>query len=192
MRVLVACEESQVVCKAFRDGGHEAYSCDIKPCTGGKPEWHMQGDAVEALHSRHWDLLIAHPPCTYLTKAGATLLHINGGFEIDEERYTKLLAARQLFMMFWRTKQADAICVENPTPLKAACLPKPSQVIQPCDFGHPYTKRTCLWLRNLPPLMATYLVPKNETESWTDIHRSPTQRSKTFPGIAQAMAYQWG
>lgn len=188
-RVLIACEESQEVCKAFRARGHEAYSCDIKESSGGHPEWHIQGNALEVMDREEWDLLIAHPPCTYMSNAGAVFLHTKGGFDIDDERYGKLLEARRFFMAFFRS-EIEHICIENPTPLKAAALPKPSQVIQPTMFGHPYTKRTCLWLKGLPPLMSTEIVA--ESKSWTDVHRSPNIRSKTFPGIAKAMADQWG
>lgn len=185
--ILVACEESQAICTAFRARGHEAYSCDLKPCSGGHPEWHIQGDALDALESHEWDLLIAHPPCTYLSNAGAVFLHHDG--DIDDERYAMLQEARNLFMSFWRSS-VRKVCIENPTPLKAAALPGYTQAIQPSMFGHPYTKRTCLWLRGLPPLMATVI--EGSTESWTECHRSPTVRSKTFPGIAEAMADQWG
>lgn len=188
--ILIACEESQAVCTAFRERGHEAYSCDIRPCSGGHPEWHIQGDALEALEGQKWDIVIAHPPCTYLSNAGAIRLHLNGGMEIDEERYEKLQEARRFFNRFLYYEGA-MVCVENPTPLKAAALPKPSQIIQPSMFGEPYSKRTCLWLRGgLPPLMATELVM--DTKSWTFENRDPKVRSKTFPGIANAMAEQWG
>lgn len=188
MRVLVACEESQAVCIAFRDLGHDAFSCDLKPCSGGHPEWHYRADVFEVLAGTRWDLLIAHPPCTYLSKAGATSLY--RGRNIDEERYQALLRARDFFMRLWRTECADRVCIENPTPLKAAVLPPCDQVIQPYMFDEPWSKRTCLWLRNLPPLMAECI--NLFTESWTEKHRSPVIRSKTFTGIARAMAKQWG
>lgn len=187
MRVLVACEESQSVCTAFRAKGHEAYSCDLKPCSGGHPEWHIRDDAIAVLNGGGWDLCVAHPPCTYLSKAGATSLFHDG--DVDDERYRLLTDARAFFMAFWRSG-VPRLCIENPTPLKAAALPAPSQTIQPHMFGHPFTKKTLLWLRNLPPLMATELVVP--THSWTEVHRSASMRSKTFPGIAAAMAEQWG
>lgn len=191
MKLLVACEESQVVTMAFRSKGIEAYSCDLKPCSGGHPEWHIQQDALAEISRGGYDMVIAHPPCTYLSNAGAHLLFPHGGFSVNEERYAKLQDARSFFMKILNCG-VEKLAVENPTPLKAAALPKPSQIIQPYMFGEPYTKRTCLWLRGLPPLMATFVIDKRETESWTHIHRSQTVRSKTFPGIAEAMADQWG
>ena len=203
MRVLVACEESQAVCKAFRARGHEAYSCDLIPCSGGHPEWHIQVDALELLKMR-WDLIIAHPPCTYLTNASAVRMRVMG--EIDPERYRKAMEAKAFFLRFL---QADCkqICVENPTPLKIVGLPPYTQAIQPWQFGHPYTKRTCLWLKGLPPLKPTKIVTEDVTP-WVNggskdangnyrrvtgrRERDPLNRSKTFPGIAEAMAEQWG
>lgn len=188
LKALVACEESQAVANAFRARGHEAYSCDLKPCSGGHPEYHIVGEAVEVLNAEHWDLLIAHPPCTYLSNVSAPWLFHDR--DVDDERYEKLSDARKLFMSFFRTDHADRVCIENPVPMKAAALPPYSQIIDPSNFGHSYTKKTCLWLRNLPPLMATEVV--GGTRSWTEAHRSPAIRSKTFPGIAAAMADQWG
>ena len=195
-KVLVACEESQVVCKAFRAAGHEAYSCDIQPCSGGFPEWHIQDDAIKVLYSFDWDLVIAHPPCTYLSKAGANLLFPGGS--LDESRYNKGLAARDFFMQFFR--YPGRIAIENPTPCTIFHLPPYSQVIQPYMFGHDCTKRTLLWLHNLPILMATDIVVP--TYSYTGCHkmkgsinpgvRSSKARSRTFEGIASAMASQWG
>lgn len=203
MRVLVACEESQAVCKAFRARGHEAYSCDLIPCSGGHPEWHIQVDALELLKMR-WDLIIAHPPCTYLTNASAVRMRVKG--EISPERYRKAMEAKAFFLKFL---QADCkqICVENPTPLKIVGLPPYTQAIQPWQFGHPYTKRTCLWLKGLPPLKPTKIVMEGVTP-WVNggskdakgnyrrvtgrRERDPINRSKTFPGIAEAMAEQWG
>lgn len=203
MRVLVACEESQEVCKAFRARGHEAYSCDIQDCSGGHPEWHIKGDALQLL-DQQWDLIIAHPPCTYLTNAGAVRLRVNG--EINQERMAKAIEAKEFFMKFLNA-DCPRIAVENPTPGKIHQLPPYTQAIQPWQFGHPYTKRTCLWLKGLPQLIPTEIITEGITP-WVNggckdangnyrrvqgrRERDPKNRSKTFPGIAQAMAVQWG
>ena len=202
MRILVACEESQAVCKAFRERGHEAYSCDVEPCSGGHPEWHLQVDALEML-KLPWDMIIAHPPCTYLTNAGAVRMRVKG--EIVPERYEKAMKAKEFFMRFL---EADCphIAVENPTPMKLVGLPPYTQAIQPYEFGHPYSKRTCLWLKGLPPLKAIEIVEshvpfvnggsKDANGNYRRFQgrkeRDAKTRSKTFPGIAQAMAEQWG
>lgn len=206
MKVLVACEESQEVCKAFRARGHEAYSCDIQEPSGGHPEWHILGDAVKVLDGGYvvtmdgvahdvgkWDLLIAHPPCTYLSNAGATSLRKKG--ELQADRIMKGIQGRDVFMRFWWA-DIPKICVENPMPSKIFCLPPYSQVVQPYEYGHPYTKKTYLWLKGLPPLFPTCIsIPE---KSW--VLEGPYKhnrdraknRSKTFPGIANAMATQWG
>lgn len=168
MKVLIACEESQEVCKAFRARGHEAYSCDIQEPSGGHPEWHILGDAVPALRGGQivtmddkgryidaWDLLIAHPPCTYLSNAGAR--HLWKGHQLQEDRVMKGILGRDLFMRFWWA-DIPRICVENPVPSKVFCLPEYTQIIQPYQFGHPYSKKTCLWLKNLDPIMPTNIV----------------------------------
>ena len=203
MKILVACEESQVVCKAFREKGHEAFSCDIQSCSGGKPEWHIVGDVLPLLNGNtqfitqdgvthyivgNWDMLIAHPPCTYLSKVSAPILFDKEG-NINLARYYRGLEARFFFMTLYNCS-IPKICIENPTPLSLFGLPYHSQVIQPYWFGHPYSKRTLLWLKRLPPLFATLIEP--EYESWCKINRDSKIRSKTFPGIAQAMAEQWG
>lgn len=202
MRVLVACEESQAVCKAFRELGHEAYSCDVQECSGGHPEWHIRADVLELLKLK-WDLIIAHPPCTYLSKAGGNRLRING--EIQQPRFEKGVAAAKFFMEFINA-DCPRIVVENPIPLKIFGLPQYSQIIQPFMFGDPWMKTTCLWLKGVPPLMSTdIVVPTGKWVNSTD-HRkvkvndewqtsgkkSQKERSKTFPGIAKAMAEQWG
>lgn len=216
MKVMVACEESQTVCIAFRERGHEAYSCDIQEPSGGHPEWHILGDAVEALKGGHittvdgvwhdvgkWDLLIAHPPCTYLTNASAVRMTVKG--ELQKERYKKAMEGREFFLKMWAA-DVERICVENPTPIGFLNLPPCTQVIQPYQFGHPYSKRTCLWLKNLPYLKATNIVTNYEpyvNGGCKDAsgryrrfqgrnERDPKTRSKTFPGIAAAMAEQWG
>lgn len=198
MKVLVACEESQRVTIAFREHGHEAYSCDIQPCSGGHPEWHIQGDALELLGYK-WDLIIAHPPCTYLSKVGSMLLFNSDHSIKSEERLKRGFEAKEFFMKFYNA-DCPRICVENPTPIKIFGLPKPDCIINPCDFGDPYLKRTCLWLKGLPPLFSTSIFPESMVTScvksrWfmngTGAYRQ-RNRSKTFPGIAKAMAEQWG
>lgn len=202
MRVLVACEESQAITKELRRLGHEAYSCDIQPCSGGHPEWHLQVDALELLKLK-WDMIIAHPPCTYLTNAGAMRLRVKG--EINQERMEKAKEAKKFFMAFLEA-DCPKKAIENPLPGKIHQLPPYSQIIEPYMFGDPWKKRTCLWLRGLPPLMATELVEPQglwvgATSSRRDAHvysryalksnRDSKIRSKTFPGIARAMAEQW-
>jgi hypothetical protein len=194
MRVLVACEESQAVTKEFRKKGHEAYSCDIEPCSGGHPEWHIQGDVIPLLEQT-WDMIIAFPPCTYLSNAGARHLYPKG--VLNTKRYEKGVEAKDFFMLFYNA-DCDFICVENPTPSKIYELPLPSQVIQPYMFGHPVKKRTLLWLKGLPPLKPTAIVePTTNCKvpgNWYNKGGKDRQRnrSKTFPGIAKAMAEQWG
>ena len=203
MKVLVACEESQAVCKAFRELGHEAYSCDIIDCSGGHPEWHIKGDALELLKLK-WDLIIAHPPCTYLTNAGARWLHAGG--TLNQKRYALGIEAREFFMGFYNA-DCPKIAVENPVPASVFNLPEYSQVIQPYEFGHPYSKKTCLWLKGLEPLKPTQViedhVPFISSGTYSKTHDprykgasrkggSAKSRSKTFPGIAKAMAEQWG
>lgn len=199
MRVLVACEESQRVCIAFREKGHEAYSCDIQPCSGGHPEWHIQGDVLPML-SEKWDLLIAHPPCTYLSNVSAPRLFPHG--ELCESRYKKALESREFFFKFINA-DVPHICVENPMPLAIMKLPKPDCIIEPWQFGEPYSKRTYLWLKGLPPLIPTNVV-KSHIIPWVNssggklrkgqhgVANSKKERSKTFWGIARAMAEQWG
>lgn len=214
-KLLIACEESQVVCKAFRAFGIEAYSCDIQDPSGGHPEWHILGDALEAVQGGlvrtmdgqmhnvgKWDMLIAHPPCTYLSKAGANRLVIKGC--IQEERMKKAMQAKAFFMALWEA-DCPRVVVENPVPIKICVLPKYTQIVQPYYFGDPWMKTTCLWLRGVPPLFATELCIPDGKWVETTPHgatrasewkkkgkRDPKERSKTFPGIAQAMAEQWG
>lgn len=202
MRVLVACEESQEVCKAFRAKGHEAYSCDIQECSGGHPEWHIQGDVLPLLKEK-WDLIIAHPPCTYMSKAGARFMYLTAG-NVNQERLEKALQAKEFFMQFMNA-DCDKICIENPTPLKIVGLPKESQVIQPYQFGHPYSKRTLLWLKGLSELKPTNILTEytpylpSNTGGFArgkggsrGVAHNAKDASKTFSGIAQAMAEQWG
>ena len=206
MNVLIACEESQAVCKAFRERGHTAFSCDLKPCTGGHPEWHIQGDVLPILE-RKWDLIIAHPPCTYMSKAGARWMYPTAG-NISQERLAKAMEAKEFFLKILNA-DCDRIAIENPRPLKVVELPKPSQVIQPYQFGHPYSKATCLWLKGLPPLEPTEVlteykpycpsntggVTRGQSYNKGGAIRAAddcVNRSKTFDGIAKAMAEQWG
>ena len=219
MKVLVACEESQRVCMAFRERGHEAYSCDIQPCSGGHPEWHIMQDVVPLLNGRcsfktmdgiehsidgKWDLIIAHPPCTYLTNAGACRMYPQKG-KIDPNRFAKAMEAKKFFMAFLNA-DCEKICIENPIPLSIVELPKKTQVIQPYEFGHPYTKKTYLWLKGLPNLVPTNIVEPvgpyvcGNSEIWKKQaakgvvygkEKSAKHRSKTFEGIAKAMASQW-
>lgn len=196
MRVLVACEESQAVCKAFRALGHEAYSCDIEPCSGGHPEWHLQQEVTQLLKIK-WDLIIAHPPCTYLSNAGAR--HLYPGGVLNNERLQKGLVAKAFFMQFYNA-DCEKIVIENPIPSKVFELPPYTQIIQPYEFGHPFQKKTCLWLKGLPKLQPTDIVPEEKRQStkiagnWFNKGGRERQknRAKTFPGIAAAMAAQWG
>ena len=192
MKVLVACEESQEVCKAFRALGHEAYSCDIEPCSGGHPEWHLQVDALEMLKLK-WDLIIAHPPCTDLAVSGARWF-------TEKRANGRQQAAIDFFMRFVNA-DCEHIAVENPVGIMSTKYRKPDQIIQPWMFGHPEKKATCLWLKNLPLLVPTNNVsdymktlPKNQRERLYYLPPSPDRaklRSKTFPGLAKAMASQW-
>lgn len=201
MRILVACEESQAVTKEMRLLGHEAYSCDIIPCSGGHPEWHLQVNALELLKMK-WDMIVAHPPCTYMTNAGAVRMRING--EINWDRFQKAMEAKAFFMEFFNA-DCPRIAIENPTPMKIVGLPPYSQAIQPYQFGHEYSKRTCLWLKGLPLLTPTKVIDRHVpyvNGGCKDSHgnyrrfqgrkeRDPKTRSKTFQGIAKAMAEQW-
>lgn len=194
MRVLVACEESQAVTIELRKLGHEAYSCDIEPCSGGHPEWHMQQDVLPLLEER-WDMIIAFPPCTYLSNAGNRWLFQGG--ELNMERYEKGLAAKKFFM---RILDADCprVAVENPMHTKIYDMPAHTQEIQPWQFGHPFTKKTRLWIKGLPLLIPTEIVqpercflPSSRSGENGFAARNSKARSKTFPGIAKAMADQW-
>lgn len=205
MMVLVACEESQTVCKAFRERGHEAYSCDIQPCSGGHPEWHIRGDVIPLLNDK-WDLIIAHPPCTYLTVTG------NRWFNVDRygEKALKRLEERNKAVNFFLqiiNADCEKICVENPVGIMSTIYRKPTQIIQPYQFGESFSKKTCLWLRGLPDLVPTNIVypgvrkkfksGKTMPEWYANLWNLPPaerakERSKTFPGIAKAMAEQWG
>ena len=218
MNVLVACEESQRVCIAFRKRGHRAFSCDILECSGGHPEWHIQGDALPLLngdctfqtadshtHTQRgkWDLIIAFPPCTHLAVSGARW------FPEKQKDFRQQKAVA--FFMHFILANCDRIAVENPIGIMSNVYRKPNQIIQPFEYGHPVRKSTCLWLKGLPLLKPTNIVATKEDEhgfsiggslrwavdengktiSWND-PRTAKERSKTFPGIAEAMAEQWG
>jgi hypothetical protein len=213
LKVLVACEESQVVTKAFREKGHEAFSCDIEICSGGHPEWHLQQDVVPLL-AQDWDIVIAFPPCTHLAVSGAAW------FE-QKRKDGRQQAGIDFFMLFANAK-CERIAIENPVGIMSKIYREPDQIIQPWMFGDSYSKSTCLWLKNLPPLRygqevqmmfgeekppQTNIVDKGEQSvfksgctmpKWyADAWKLPPKeraaaRSKTFPGIAQAMADQWG
>lgn len=220
MNVLIACEESQAECIEFRKLGHNAFSCDIQECSGGHPEWHIQTNVLDIINGKcvfktcdntlryintNWDLIIAHPPCTYLSKAGARWLYPKAGI-IDPVRYEKGLAALDFFNSILQA-ECDKIVVENPVPLKIFNLPVPSQKIQPYQFGEPFSKCTCLWIKgDLPLLLPTNIL--SEYKPYIDSNcskaarglgkgflngvRGSKLRSKTFKGIALAMAQQWG
>jgi len=211
MKILVACEESQAVTIELRKLGHEAFSCDIMECSGGHPEWHIKSDVIWLLNGNctfnlqdetthtikgSWDMIIAFPPCTYLSKVGSPLLFPTPGI-VNPERYKKGLSAREFFMTIWHAN-CPRIAIENPTPNKVYNLPTPAQVIQPWHHGHPNTKRTLIWLKGLPPLFATDMViPKyscnKHNPQWINgVKDRAKLRSKTFQGIAKAMAQQWG
>lgn len=219
MKVLIACEESQTVCKAFRAKGHEAYSCDIIEPSGGHPEWHILGDALVALNGGviitmdgvahdvgKWDMLIAHPPCTYLTVTGNSWFDIGKYGDAARRRYKSRYEAIVFFMHF-ALADCERIAVENPIGIMSTAYRKPTQIIHPYMFGDPARKATCLWLKGLPKLTPTDMVEPviihyqngngtdnpwhMETLKLPPKERAKT-RSKTFPGIAKAMAEQWG
>lgn len=193
MKILVACEESQAVTKELRLLGHEAYSCDIEPCSGGHPEWHLQVDALELLKMQ-WDMILAFPPCTYLSNAGAK--HLFRGGQLNQERYQKGLEAKAFFMAFLEA-DCSHIAVENPVSSRIYQMPPHSQEIQPWQFGHPVQKKTRLWLKGLPPLIPAEIVSPDcgchEAGTWFMKGGKDRQknRAKTFPGVARAMAEQW-
>ena len=218
MKVLVACEESQVVCKAFRARGHEAYSCDIIGCSGGHPEWHIVQNVLPLLNGDcefrtcdgedhfiegKWDLIIAFPPCTKTSNAGAR--HLWKDKKLNIQRYYEGLCGKALFLAIWAA-DCERVVVENPTPSKIFDYPKPTQAVQPYEYGHPFTKKTLLWERGVEPLQPTNIVKPEKTwcPSGSYSHKHGEQhrgmfttdraknRSKTFPGIAKAMAEQWG
>lgn len=223
MNVLIACEESQRVCIAFRQRGHNAFSCDIQEPSGGHPEWHILGDALKAIQGGQivtmdgvthdipkWDLLIAHPPCTYLTNTGNRWFNIERYGDKARQRFKDREDAVKFFMAFVNA-DCDRIAIENPIGHMSTAYRKADQIIQPYQFGYPARKATCLWLKGLPKLRPTEIVEyKLKTRNYSDglaavwatdengkILRwndpeTAKQRSKTVLGIAQAMAEQWG
>ena len=184
MKILVACEESQAVTKELRKLGHQAFSCDILSCSGGHPEWHIQGDVIKEL-DKNWDMIIAFPPCTHLASSGARWFK-------EKQKDGRQQSAVDFFMRIVNAN-ATKLAIENPIGIMSSKYRKPDQIIQPWQFGHGETKATCLWLKGLPKLTATELVEGREQRIW----RLPPSkdraklRSKTFPGIAKAMATQW-
>ena len=200
MKVLVACEYSGTVRDAFIKRGHDAVSCDLLPTDSPGP--HYQGDVLDILNYG-WDLMIAHPPCTFMSKAGARWMYPTKG-NIDQNRLDKALEAKEFFMTFLNA-DIPKICVENPTPLKIVMLPQHTQIIQPFEYGEPYSKKTLLWLKGLPKLIPTNIlydyVPylpsntggKKRGQSYSrGVSKNSKESSKTFRGIAEAMATQWG
>lgn len=218
MKVLVACEESQRVCSAFRARGHEAYSCDIIKCSGDHPEWHIKADVLPILNgncnfttqdgaSHHiegrWDLIIAHPPCTYLTVTGNRWFNVEKYGDKALKRMELREEAKEFFMKF-ANADCDKIMIENPVGVMSTAWRKPDQIIQPYYFGDPFEKRTCLWLKGLPKLEKTNEVEPEPRIKYASGCTMPAwyanlppkdrakERSKTFPGFAEAMAEQWG
>ena len=192
MKVLVACEYSGIVRDAFAAKGHDAWSCDILPTES--PGNHFQGDVLEHL-DKGWDMMIAHPPCTYLSNAGARFLYPKG--KLNEDRYKLGLKAKEFFMALYNAP-INKICVENPISSRIFALPKYTQTIQPYEYGHPVQKKTCLWLKNLPELKPTNIIYKRQSTkipgNWFNKGGKDRQknRSKFFDGFANAMADQWG
>ena len=185
MNILVACEYSATVRDAFRARGHDAWSCDLLPCDAD-PTWHIQGDCFDAIKSRQWDMMIAHPPCTHLAVSGAR--HFPE--KIADGRQCEAID----FFMALINADVPRIAVENPVCIMSSKHRKPDQIIQPWQFGHGETKATCLWLKNLPKLIPTKIVDGREGKIWK-MPPSPDRwklRSKTYQGIADAMAEQWG
>ena len=205
MKALIACEESQVVTKEFRRLGHEAYSCDILPCSGGHPEWHLQQDVADLLKEK-WDIIIAFPPCTVLTVTGNRWFNVEKYGAKALKRHHDRSEAIDFFMMFTNA-ECEKIAIENPVGIMNTKFRKPDQIINPFQFGDPFEKRTCLWLKGLPLLKSTNIVsppprtkfasgksmPSWYSEAWKlSAAERPKIRSKTFLGIASAMADQWG
>lgn len=204
-RILLACEESQEVTKEFRKLGFEAFSCDILPCSGGHPEWHLQQDVTELLKQK-WDAIIAFPPCTYLTVTGNRWFNVERYGDKALKRIEDRKEAIDFFLMF-ANADCDFIAIENPVGIMSSEFRKPNQIIQPYQFGDAFEKKTCLWLKGFPNLEPTNIVePPERTKfksgktmaSWySDAFKLPKDeraklRSKTFPGIAKAIANQWG
>lgn len=214
MNVLIACEESQVVCTAFRERGHRAFSCDLQECSGGHPEWHIQGDCLPLINGDcqfktmdgteheqrgNWDLLIAHPPCTFLSVAGNRWLDVQKYGEKAIRRIEERKSAADFFMKFINADCAK-IAVENPRGYMNTHYKKPTQTVYPYLFGESNNKPICLWLKGLPALLPTNKVPKGKTHRFPNgktnsiwwAGKSAKERSRSFKGIGEAMAEQWG
>lgn len=221
MNILVACEESQRVCTAFRNKGHRAFSCDIIDCSGGHPEWHIMQDVIPLLNGRckfttcdgtvhqidsRWDMIIAFPPCTYLCVSGNRWFDIAKYGDKAKQRYVDRYKAIVFFMQFVNA-DCDKIAIENPVGIMSTAYRKPNQCIQPYMFGDEFEKKTCLWIKGLPLLVANNRVNpgsrkvfgsgKSMPEWYASLWKLPKDerskiRSKTFEGIAEAMAEQWG
>lgn len=194
MKILVACEESQIVCKALRARGHEAYSCDIIECSGEKPEWHIKDDAIKVAYDKsyNWDMMIAHPPCTHLAVSGARW------FKEGVKPISLQIEASGFFMGLVNAP-IEKIAVENPICVMSTKYRKPDQIINPFQFGHAEQKKTCFWLKNLPKLketdnvydyMMTLPIKERTRIHWLGSGKSK-ERSITYPGIADAIAEQW-
>lgn len=209
MKILIACEESQRVCKAFRAKGHEAYSCDLEFCSGNAPQWHIWEDVTPLINGNctfltcdgqahtvaRWDMIIAFPPCTYLSTAGGCNLYKNG--VLDEDRVAKGKAAAEFFYKFYNA-DCDRIVIENPVPIKRFGLPEPTQVVEPYMFGVPVTKTTYLWLKGVRRLCPTNVIEPQYTFNNYPLFKNSfgkyrqKNRSKTFEEVAAAMALSWG
>jgi hypothetical protein len=204
MKILVACEESQAVTIELRKLGHEAYSCDLLPCSGGFPEWHLQQDVTDLLKEK-WDMIIAFPTCTFLTVTGNRWFNIERYGEKAIQRHKDREEAIKFFMMF-ANADCEKIVIENPVGIMSSEWRRPNQIINPFQFGDPFEKKTCLWIKGLPNLAPTNIVdpaPRTVFESGKSMptwyaeawklpkEKRSTVRSKTFPGIAKAMAEQW-
>ena len=218
--ILVACEESQAVTIELRNHGHEAYSCDIIECSGGHPEWHIMQDVLPLLNGNcsfvtadgaeheidgKWDMIIAFPPCTYLTVTGNRWFNVERYGEKAIQRHKDREEAIKFFMAFANTN-CERIAIENPVGIMSSTWRKPNQIINPYEFGDPFEKKTCLWLKGLPELKPTNIVEKPPRKHFDSGKSMPSWyaeawhlpkaeraklRSKTFPGIAKAMAEQW-
>lgn len=192
-KILIACEESQAVTKAFRALGIEAYSCDILPCSGGHPEWHIQGDALVEAYSGKYEMMIAHPPCTWLCQAMRT-----NAARKDRPNITPIFEEERRkgfdFFMALYNAPIKYVAVENPIGYPNSAFRKPDQIVRPWMHGHPYRKDVCLWLKNLPIITPTNIVEGRKKLDFWSSKRNPggvSLKSKTFPGIAAAMAAQW-
>ena len=209
MRILVACEESQAITKELRKLGHEAYSCDLLDCSGGHPEWHYKDDVFNVI-DYGWDMMIAHPPCTYLAVSGARWLYNKDGTK-NQDRWDKQKEALD-FVQRLMDAPIDKIAIENPISVISSNIRKPDQIVHPYMFGDKASKSTCFWLKNLPLLKPTNIVEKGEFVEWISkkgvkkkqakwffdaLKKAKTKeerrtlRSKTFKGMAEAIAKQW-